>query len=326
MTPSDRLVWDQAGMGVGDGGGLERPLGNSQWALPEEFFIDGADLAWRWESHTTREAAPSRRPGPGLLEGFVRLADGSAEDVVAYASRWGPLTLCQCGRPFEHRPTDGTFKSRLGPCDGPEAGDPYGGDHHEPLDAWFRYARKARAILRLAAAAHRSQQNQGAWEELLKAGDGDVSIEMLLHYRDDHISSCGRSVRTVEHGACSEPEHEECECGVLACYHPELSPFVLGEVIDRWLEDCNVRARFVWFDPGVPEINVGPFEGLVGAIGLQLALAAGRADAFAFCSSCLNPYVPTRRPSASRRNYCFDCRDRGRWRDAQRSKRTDPGS
>src|SRR5262245_47356558 len=70
-----------------------------EWAIPTNYEIDPDGYALGYE-------VPLRPPfarvhaGPGLLEGFIKLADAPDEAILAYARRWGPLWLCKHGDPF----------------------------------------------------------------------------------------------------------------------------------------------------------------------------------------------------------------------------------
>ena len=67
---------------------------------------------------------------------------------------------------------------------------------------------------------------------------------------------------------------------------------------------------------------------LFGALAIQLALAVCGAEGFALCDGCKTIYAPTRKPRANQRSYCKDCRDKGvpqrhavaDWRERQKGK------
>lgn len=83
----------------------------------------------------------------GLLERFVRLADGEDADLVGFVEQWGFLELCEDhALPWRHDPTCATERREAGrlPC-------------REPVAAWRRISRQYRAALAVGAALHRGK-------------------------------------------------------------------------------------------------------------------------------------------------------------------------
>src|SRR5262249_15652939 len=72
---------------------LDHHTGGLVCRLPREFQVDNTFL--RWDRRPTADVLV--RPGPKMLDGFVRLADSSPDQILAYAQEWGPLWLCEHG-------------------------------------------------------------------------------------------------------------------------------------------------------------------------------------------------------------------------------------
>ncbi len=85
----------------------------------------------------------------GILEHFTRLERADPEAVLRFAQRYGVLMLCKNHRrPITHSFPRGPMTLKPPVC---------GPSKRESVRSWQRYAREARAILRLAAAAHQNE-------------------------------------------------------------------------------------------------------------------------------------------------------------------------
>lgn len=140
------LEWDLAGV-TRDGGGLYRPIVASEWRPPGRVCVDGEFLLWA--DLTEAGALPGlMSAGPGMLEGFLHLADAHADVVVQYAQRWGVLSL----------------RGRAGGRFYPDGRSPSGGLLVDPLDDWRHYSAAMRSILNVAAALHQDKMgDEGDW-------------------------------------------------------------------------------------------------------------------------------------------------------------------
>lgn len=90
---------------------------------------------------------------------------------------------------------------------------------------------------------------------------------------------------------------------------------MVAAALSSWLETGDARLLVTW--PGqatLPVLAIGapiPDRGVFAALGLQLAMAAGRAEGLSTCTSCGVLFAPTRRPRAGQRTFCPACRDAG---------------
>jgi hypothetical protein len=310
MTRQQSLDLQLGGM-LREDGSLERTFGTTRLLLPVVVDIEGDQLVWQ---HAV-EGDDSRRPklatvDKGFLNDFIALADAPDEQIAAYARKWGVLGVCSHGCARTHPPHLGATGMLSGHC------TPLGWEHcapperaftraHEPLQYWRCLARQARGMLQLASALHRGvASHPDIWDDL-QLGPEQTSM--------------GRSEST------GWPN------------------FFLTALVNQWLVNGDVRPHFAWnLDGAGPAVTLGvsplpisddflealahlmpDYQGtsLFGALAVQLLLACSRAEGLAICSSCGTPYVPPRRPSASRHRFCTKCGVRASWRMAASKRR-----
>jgi hypothetical protein len=272
-------------------------------------------LIWQTFDAQARRGQRAMHSGPGMLEGFLALADGPAERtgaslgglaaggpmaapskrrvpaerILAFAQRWGVLGLCEHHLPSGHPkpPAPDSAPPGISYC------MPAGWWNRswneppicsEPVWAWRRYATRMRAARNIAAQLHRGRPGRPEdWEELRSAALGPP----------------GRGVG---------------------------ERVALAAELDRWLTVAGVRPVFMWTDRE-PRVSLEG-AGLVGALVVQLMLAIARTG-LAICTGCANAYVPRRRPRPDVANYCPECQKKGaaldaagaRYRQAKREAR-----
>jgi len=123
--------------------------------------VEGDRLLW---GDAYRQSA---RAGPHLIINFAALADKSPAAIAAFARRWGVLRIC------EHAVGD---RRRLMPTSHSGLScSPLGLAEHahqwwyayDPLDAWYFWARQARAILSIAAALQLEERGKAEdWQAI----------------------------------------------------------------------------------------------------------------------------------------------------------------
>lgn len=284
---------------------------------------------------------PSRwwvRAGPSMLTDFLELGGADAEQVAAYARRWGPLWVCDDhALPVGHA-VDGSPLSFGGePCRAiPKVhwlagGDTFaaGGEAYvqvpggrlrrfrsaddldlpegwwwvEPVDAWRRLAGRMRALL-LAAA------------RLLDEPDRPLPEETWVQARQ--ATPTGTPPRGAE-SAVAESEAQQQ---------------VLGRVLEGWLVRAPCTMTVEWPTGAHPRWSMTPFglAGLFGALVFQM-VGAFTTRALVGCDGCGRFFEPTRRPQPDRRTFCPECRERGvpgklasqAYRERQRRRGTSSG-
>jgi hypothetical protein len=113
-------------LGVSDPetGELGRNVAGRPLAIPKQVWIDGDLLRWSWgDPDLTLGVDPPRgarfseqvkwiphrrcrltQPTRTMLRDFVNLADARDEKIRSFASRWGPLGICEHDLPHTHWP------------------------------------------------------------------------------------------------------------------------------------------------------------------------------------------------------------------------------
>lgn len=223
-----------------------------------------------------------KTPSPHVLDGFMHLADADDERILSFARRWGVLDLCEHGIPMTHDVIHSRWDSgkvaRCSPLpwerpDRPP--DPSAG--REPLDLWRKWARRARALMRIRAALL-----------ALEPGSAD---DWRSYFGDDQAAP-GVRVET-EHGASVELDMSH-----------------LCNYVNAWMAVGQVGPRLVKQHGGSVVIRFGATAGgglLFGMIGLQMMARVSGLGSMAICSSCGELYKPKRAPAPSRLNFCPDC-------------------
>jgi len=243
---------------------------------------------WLEENQLRYDRMPDKqRDNPdGMLDAFVRIE--TAEDVLRFATRWGPLDICAHGLPSSHRTFQhsalefGEPEPTLGEC----WTDGLWQSNKEDLEFYLLYSRAARAILNLAAAAH--QGALGEHEDWIASG--------LPFYTREWMAEQVKVPGHLGHGR-----------------------FLISTLVSEWMRIGGIQPVLFWYS-GEPEFQMSAET--FGILGLQLMNAVTRAHGFAICSGCGRPYIRTgRRPQAGRRNYCPTCGSSAWLRDAQRDYR-----
>lgn len=160
----------------------------TQVGRPGRVSLDGDKLVWSYNPVRQRLASPN--PGTGTqrigepsfvpdvrtLETFVRLADAPAQEIVNFATNFGVLYICKGhGKPSSHQadhsnvggfailPVEGDWEldeadiasyahlAERGLFNRCALNFLPPDEYWEPLDVWRKYAREARALLRIAA-------------------------------------------------------------------------------------------------------------------------------------------------------------------------------
>ncbi|MEX2440503.1 MAG: hypothetical protein WD739_11620 [Actinomycetota bacterium] len=307
---------------TGDG----RALGVEPWAAPLNLAATSSWLTWQEPIDSLLDDDPDAkriRSFDRLLADFGRVAeDEDGQEILAFATRWGPLDLCHHGLPRNHpgvpsenlalvvlqtsgNPSTSQGKSR---CQGTSQGE----WRAEPCSAWRRMASVFTLMQRAVIAVVKDEApNPEVW--------GGLHPNLA---RISDLSSF-RGVPPTKHSLAQ---------GTSDPMPPEALPLSTDQQADEarryvefLLDDLllltDFRLTFQWPERG-PRLALRSVGGLFDALVMQLHLSATNGVGFAICSACVRPYAPSRRPAASKRNYCYDCRDRKRdKRDAKRDDR-----
>jgi hypothetical protein len=292
------------------------------WPRPEICDLRDADLYW--------SGARTIKTGLGRTEDlslrFAELslgeATGRAARVHRFATRFGPLRLCEHRLPMTHMsapayryvlealPSDVTADLASGLP--PESyDDPYLptaipgysyaeahllGDSHsvdmprsawrESLDDWLLWAQGAAVLIRFISSCHETPTpKQEHWGELaawLAAFPHEFSPS-FVPISDDHHSPPQLSASWTRH--------------------------VTGEILGAWMRWGNVQLRTRWRDDK-PFLELKS-DSLFGAIAVDLVRMSLGGGYVEFCTNCLQPFRPkVRRTQRGKDPYCSkpECR------------------
>lgn len=305
---------DVAGM-LGANNKPERPFPIDPWIIPGqvELVEDGAGgrLVWEFgasEGARDRETIDDRE----TLVRFQALATAPDCEVLEFARTFGPLYLCQHGRPISHSTPVGesygigTISQEVAGEDlaealsalmpGPTTDASEGRCYlvkSEPLRVWRARAKEIRSVLRITAELHRTRRDPEQvigtpelWEEALPS-----------HSFSAQLIRAGWSGRT--------PVRKEAVQYV-------------AQRADGLLRETGVRLRLTWPDPlAGPKITYDGL-GVLGAVARQLAFTVIRDDGHLICDMCGRLFFPGRKSQI--RCGREECKREAGRRDTQRSR------
>jgi hypothetical protein len=245
-----------------------------------------------WPETTAQNHWARVEPRPDRLVEFVALAEATADAILHYARRWGALGLCGHELPASHAP------AKLWPEVTPSADE--APSCSEPLNAWRRYARHARAIVRLAAALRENKERRL---------DDWIVLQIPLDPREEAergLSGLQAAMVVADALAGNDPDRD-----------PEIG------IIDGRVAEWLALAAVQWHPEMAADARLVPWGwGLFGAIAVDLLLAVVGSESPVPCTSCGAPYIPSRRLVSGVRHYCPECRKAGvEYRDAARDYR-----
>jgi hypothetical protein len=241
--------------------------------VPVVIRLEGDSLVWR-EFSQDSSGFPPLRDAKGALDRFVRIKQ--ADDVLAFARRYGPLQLCGHGKPASHGGED--EEGRLLKCRP---------SRREPVDRWLFYVANARAILKIASAMRQGiLAERRDWDELYRSRRTEAGT----------FGGAEQTLRNLSGQGLPVPRDMVAS---LQWLH-------LSNVVNYWVNVSNVRPEVSrsWTGkdsaPGIELVGVGIF----GALAVQLLAAIAGAHGTYFCCGCGDPYRASRRPRTGQRHFC----------------------
>lgn len=209
-------------------------------------------------------------PDRALLNEFALLWKKSPKQILAFAQKRGVLKLGSTGRPCEfHEP-----------------------EIPEPIELWRYFSRRVHGVLNALASlklGHPAEPEDWATmsETANHVGDFFESEFRRFHFFDsDHLA---------EKQFSTSPRSVQQEGTILAAE------------CNFWLRLCRVGFA-VSRDDGGLKMGIDFGGHLLGAIALQLALAASDIQAILTCSACHRPYARERKmPKKGHSNFCTEC-------------------
>jgi len=255
-----------------------------------------------WWEHPTYTG-----PTPGMLEGFLALADATDEKIAEYAGDRGFLDLCRHGLPVEIGEEEPVlFRShprslRLPPYlalagaqDFPVTGSCYVlGERYEPTSMWRYWASQARGLVGVGVAlASRRPVSRRDLTRLFERSPWVPGARLGRKWEEEE-----RRDRVV---AFIGPDDR----------HPILPSRELRRTVeaalDFWLDMGRMRLRLRLTERGPESYFTG---GLFSSLGTQLLMAIEGRLGFVICPGPCGgmPHLPVR-PNDPRTSYCLECR------------------
>ena len=267
---------------------LDRPIQSRACTVPNDVRLEGDRLLW--DDTFSHEIAP----GIGMLPQFVELYTEPAEKILAYAKKWGVLGLCaNHGLPLSHNRVP--FGSQFGmeACWPKQEGTLL----WEPISSWREFSRCFKTVWSLS-----QQMNRGL--------AGNIEDWLVLRRWEPRASDASWIVRDPQ------DVNRTLALGDSQRY--------LSSVVNLWLLLGGVRPTCSWSETTNQwELLMSAgWPPLFGQLTMKLMVAVADKEGFATCSNCRNWYIPTKRPSPNRRNYCQrdECKQAA-WRDSKRDRR-----
>lgn len=267
-------------------GRLGRDVPSGRVLVPEHVWQEGDTIKWQ------------RGPGDNFvkvsrntLDDFVKLADAGANSIVKFAQTWGVLAI---SKDWVQKP-DHRLVLEKG-----------GGD---PIDAWRYLSRRARAVLRVAAALNQDKLGDlSDWYEfgmvLRRRGLSTEIWDKLKETLERPLYGLSYSIFALDDNPLARARDSVAD--------------EIGHWLDAWKHESRTGLsdfRLGWSDSnGRWELQIDYHGLLFAAIAVQLLLVVASADSLYSCSGCGTPYIRPRgrkRPKMGWANYCENCTNNG---------------
>ena len=142
------LDWQLAGLTTEEGV-VGRRVQPFRLRVPLDLWIERDHLVWTDTYHDDPECDRNKRvtTSQETMDSFLNLSDGTSEEILRYAMRWGPIGFCKHGLPVSHKSRWGPDRTGTTTCHligGPDR-------FREPLKFWRLTSRRAQALLNIGA-------------------------------------------------------------------------------------------------------------------------------------------------------------------------------
>jgi hypothetical protein len=266
--------WDIAGLtDLASQLGKRVPAGEIMVQSGVELSGDRLSLVWPWKTWGDRKPV---RPTPVMFSRFVSLWEGTPQDIVAFAKKWGMLNVREDGSFWflaGGRTIDSEFFS-------------------EPIETWQYFSQRAYAVLSLAAAL-RGGRTGGAedWSKL---------SSLTRRLAKEHRIRLGNGLFEILAdrgfaGWASKPT--------------ETQRRFLWVELNLWMRLTGVGLVLGGDVKQMKlQLQINYDGGLLAAIALQLALTVSGSESPSRCSGCGHLYVRTKKsPKPGEANFCETC-------------------
>ena len=233
-----------------------------------------------WGLHSAKDS--QRAAVPELLR-FIRLADGTDQQIADFARLHGVLRLCKHGVPFTHVGVKIAGAEPMGtPCNLVR----HRGRYFERFQWWRRLAAEARAIFRISINHHEQQTGLAEDWETLRGAPAQPMMRTFLPLR---ATTLERERRW------------------------------LLDYVGVWILMSGVRPHAFWGASG--KMNVGLTGGLAGTLAVQLLSAVTGTPGSAACASCGTFFTIKHKGPGRKPRYCSNCGRRESMRIASKRHR-----
>lgn len=238
-------------------------------------------------------------PAPGMLEGFLALADAPDQEIAVYAGERGFLDLCQHQLPTE----TGSVGPIVFPSHPRSVGlPPYlalTGANHFPVEGDCRVPPER-------------YEPTATWRYWSSQAIGVASVGLSL--ANKRAVDARDRARLYERAPWTPPEEDwerEERLGRLAnapVHSQEELRLIVEDALAFWLHMSRMSLRLHWSPRRGPDTYFT--GGLFAALGVQLLMTITGRPGFALCAGCGMPHVPSR-PNSGHRSFCTACRSKG---------------
>lgn len=269
---------------------VDRPLEISGWHPAEAATVRDSLVGWTDSTRLTRS-------GPGLLAEFVDLADAPDDEFVAYASRWGALTICRHGLPGGPYWVGRWIAWHKPGCHRRNVPRMKGFGSCVSLAAWRHWARQARALLRIANELHATKPGAPAdWRIVNEWGTPEALLSGPSQRWRIKVDPKTGGV-SGQPSLISVPGSSQRGPSIVYAQQRAVEDWV-----NVWLELGAIAPRLQWGRSPARAIFSGNY--LLGALAMHLLLAIGRGQPAAFCAGCERMFVPRGSGAGGTRRYC----------------------
>jgi hypothetical protein len=234
-----------------------------------------------------------------LLRDFLQLRDDRSA-VLRFTQRWSVLGLCVHGLPVYHAD-----------CSAHRQGALFAEKSEDLIHMSELFNRLIRLGTHLANETSTELEDWEFSDKLLCGPDFPPWDQRTLRFLVDGwtaeaLMRGDRGIRNKDH------QHARIHFSIL---------------IQRLIFISQVAPRFLWNEKHRSwqvdlESHAFNQNNTMALLTLQLVAEIAGVEGHAICSNCQFAYVPLRKPTSSKRNYCFrEACQRAKFRDAQRDKR-----
>lgn len=242
-----------------------------------------------------------------LLLRFVKLADGDAAAILAFATRYGLLRLCKDhGLPRLHRCPQLREFHPVCDANGIEDNEKRRW-FFESISDWRRFAQQAKFALELATMIRSRKPIPRDWRTTLLNGRTFEHLAQTTRAR--LLEGCEGDIDLINGLLNGESPSASAKYPSPAKEREHAWSAVVG-ITESWRAWADVTLVTTVQKPGHARLSIGGIP-LFGALAMQLTTAISSVG-FTMCGGCGRSFQPKRMPRAGETSYCPECREAGK--------------